>query len=62
MVGAPDHAHLTPGFPVGKRFCSPEVVRVAEAHLVHLGHHARADGRWRIYAFADAPVPPRPPS
>jgi phenol 2-monooxygenase len=33
------------------------VVRVADANPVHLGHHARADGRWRIYAFADAPVP-----
>ncbi|MEO6532664.1 MAG: 3-hydroxybenzoate 4-monooxygenase, partial [Pseudolysinimonas sp.] len=21
---------------------------------IHLGHHARADGRWRIYVFADA--------
>ena len=21
---------------------------------MHLGHHAKADGRWRIYAFADA--------
>ena len=23
---------------------------------MHLGHHAKADGRWRIYAFADAPA------
>ena len=21
---------------------------------MHLGHHATADGRWRIYVFADA--------
>ena len=25
-----------------------------DANPVHLGHHHRADGRWRIYAFADA--------
>jgi phenol 2-monooxygenase (NADPH) len=28
------------------------VVRVSDANPVHLGHHARADGRWRIYVFA----------
>ena len=48
------HQHLAPGFPVGKRFKSVEVVRVCDGNVVHLGHHARADGRWRVYAFADA--------
>ncbi|MCM3500824.1 FAD-dependent monooxygenase [Microbacterium sp. P26] len=45
---------LASGFPVGKRFKSVEVVRVCDGNPVHLGHHARADGRWRVYVFADA--------
>lgn len=45
---------LAEGFPLGKRFKSVEVVRVCDGNVVHLGHHAKADGRWRIYAFADA--------
>src|SRR4029078_4324255 len=47
------HQALATGVPVGKRFKSARVVRVADANDVHLGHHHRADGRWRIYAFAD---------
>jgi phenol 2-monooxygenase len=49
------HQELAPGFPLGKRFKSVEVVRVCDGNVVHLGHHAKADGRWRVYAFADAP-------
>ena len=45
---------IATGFPIGKRFKSVETVRVADAVTVHLGHHHRADGRYRIYAFADA--------
>lgn len=45
---------LASGFPLGKRFKSVETVRVADAVTVHLGHHHRADGRFRVYAFADA--------
>jgi phenol 2-monooxygenase len=36
------------------RFHSAPVVRLADAKPVQLGHAARADGAWRIYAFADA--------
>jgi phenol 2-monooxygenase len=50
------HRALAEGFPLGKRFMSVEVVRVCDGNAVHLGHHAKADGRWRIYAFADAPT------
>lgn len=50
------HQALAEGFPLGKRFKSVEVVRVCDGNVVHLGHHAKADGRWRIYAFADAPT------
>jgi phenol 2-monooxygenase len=48
------HQALAPGFPIGKRFKSVEVVRVCDGNVVHLGHHAKADGRWRVYAFADS--------
>lgn len=44
---------LAEGFPVGMRFHSAPVVRLADAKPVHLGHVARADGAWRIYVFAD---------
>ncbi|MEO6115737.1 MAG: FAD-binding monooxygenase [Pseudolysinimonas sp.] len=55
MVVAPaTHQALAGGFPVGKRFASAPVVRVCDGNPVQLGHHARADGRWRIYVFADA--------
>ncbi|SDT12190.1 FAD-binding monooxygenase [Microlunatus soli] len=46
---------LATGFPLGKRFRSNVVTRVCDANPVHLGHHHRADGRWRIYVFADRP-------
>lgn len=45
--------HLAEGFPVGMRFHSAPVVRLADAKPVHLGHVARADGAWRLYVFAD---------
>ncbi|PFG20408.1 FAD-dependent monooxygenase [Serinibacter salmoneus] len=48
------HQALADGFPIGKRFKSVQVVRVCDGNAIHLGHHARADGRWRLYAFADA--------
>lgn len=54
LVSEAPAQELASGFPVGRRFHSVEVVRVCDGNAVHLGHHARADGRWRIYAFADA--------
>jgi len=57
LIGDAEHQELAAGFPVGKRFRSAPVVRVADANPVHLGHHHRADGRWRLYAFADAAMP-----
>jgi phenol 2-monooxygenase (NADPH) len=53
VTGDDAHQALATGFPVGKRFASAPVIRVADANPVHLGHHHRADGRWRVYAFAD---------
>jgi len=47
------HQDLARGFTIGTRFHSAPVVRVADARPMHLGHVARADGAWRVYAFAD---------
>ena len=54
LTAPPAHQHLANGFTIGMRFHSAPVVRVADAKPMHLGHVARADGAWRIYAFADA--------
>ncbi|SDH52187.1 FAD-dependent monooxygenase [Microbacterium pygmaeum] len=56
IIGDAAHQPLAGGFPIGKRFKSVEVVRISDGNAVHLGHHATADGRWRVYAFADAPT------
>ena len=57
IVGGAARQELASGFPLGKRFKSAEVTRVCDGNAVHLGHHAKADGRWRVYAFADAAAP-----
>ncbi|SNC67527.1 phenol 2-monooxygenase [Marinobacter sp. es.048] len=57
ITGTTAHQSLATGFPVGKRFKSERVMRVCDGNDVHLGHHATADGRWRIYAFADKARP-----
>ncbi|MGF3056936.1 FAD-dependent monooxygenase [Microbacterium sp. YY-01] len=48
-----EYQQYATGFPVGKRFHSSPVTRVCDGNVVQLGHHARADGRWRIYVFGD---------
>jgi phenol 2-monooxygenase len=53
ITAEPLFEHLAEGFPVGMRFHSAPVVRVADGKPVHLGHAARADGAWRLYVFAD---------
>lgn len=53
LIGGTDHARLAPRFEIGTRFHSAPVIRVADARSMQLGHVARADGRWRLYAFAD---------
>jgi phenol 2-monooxygenase len=53
IIGGPAHQGLASDFPIGKRFKSEVVRRVCDANDVHLGHLASADGRWRIYVFAD---------
>lgn len=54
LTGEAMHQALARGFVIGTRFHSSRVVRLADAKPVHLGHAARADGRWRLYPFADA--------
>jgi phenol 2-monooxygenase len=54
LTGDATHQGLASGLPIGMRFHSAPVVRLADAKLVELGHAARADGRWRIYAFGDS--------
>jgi phenol 2-monooxygenase len=54
--------HLAAGFPVGMRFHSAPVIRVADAKPIQLGHVADADGTWRLYVFADRVAPSDPRS
>jgi len=53
ITAEPTFQHLADGFPVGMRFHSAPVVRLADGKPVHLGHVHRADGAWRVYIFAD---------
>lgn len=48
------YQELATGFPIGKRFKSAWVSRLSDGNPLQLGHLHEADGRWRIYAFADA--------
>jgi phenol 2-monooxygenase (NADPH) len=57
LTGDSVHQHLAKGFVVGKRFHSAPVIRLADAKPVHLGHVVKADGRFRIFAFAGAGNP-----
>lgn len=57
IVAGMDDQHLAAGFPIGKRFKSAEVMRRADNRWRQLGHLHEADGRWRVYVFADAAAP-----
>lgn len=48
---------LASGLPIGQRFHSARAVRVADGCPVQLGHLNKADGRWRIFIFADEQNP-----
>ncbi|MDN5756859.1 MAG: FAD-dependent monooxygenase, partial [Micrococcaceae bacterium] len=56
VTGEATHQDLATGYPVGKRFKSAMASRVCDTNPLHLGHQATADGRWRIYVFADEAV------
>ena len=57
LTGESAHQHLAQGFRIGERFHSAPVIRLADAKPVHLGHIVKADGRFRIFAFAVAGDP-----
>jgi phenol 2-monooxygenase len=57
LFAEPRHQHLAKGFVVGTRFHSVPVIRLADAKPVRLGDTTKADGRWRIFAFADRQSP-----
>jgi phenol 2-monooxygenase (NADPH) len=52
LTAEPDHQHLAKGLVIGTRFHSAPVIRLSDAKPVHLGHVAKADGRFRIFVFA----------
>ena len=54
LTREPADQQIAAGLPVGMRFHSALVRRLADAKPMQLGHAASADGRWRMYAFADA--------
>lgn len=54
IVGEATHQDLAKGFPIGKAMQSALVRRVADTSPRQLGHLFEPDGRWRLYAFADA--------
>jgi phenol 2-monooxygenase len=62
ISGELTHQDLAAGFPIGERFHSAPVVRLGDGKPMQLGHVARADGRWRLYAFADRADPRDPAS
>ena len=53
LFAEPRHQHLATGFVLGMRFHSAPVIRLADAKPVRLGDTTKADGRWRLFAFAD---------
>lgn len=57
LIASDAKQDLATGFPLGKRFKSARVMRRTDAHDLQLGHLHEADGRWRIYVFADQAHP-----
>jgi phenol 2-monooxygenase len=62
ITGEPAHQHLASGLPIGMRFHSAPVIRLADAKPMQLGHTVKADGRWRLFAFAGLEDPAGPRS
>jgi phenol 2-monooxygenase (NADPH) len=62
ICGESTHQHLAKGFVVGMRFHSAPVIRFADAKRMLLGDTIKADGRWRIFLFADGSNPASPAS
>jgi 2-polyprenyl-6-methoxyphenol hydroxylase-like FAD-dependent oxidoreductase len=54
ICGPDTYQSLATGFVIGTRFHSAPVLRITDAKPLQLGHVGKADGRWRLYAFAGA--------
>lgn len=54
ICGEATHQHLATGLIIGTRFHSAPVLRISDAKPLQLGDAGKADGRWRLYAFAGA--------
>lgn len=52
LTGTDAHQGLAKGMRIGMRFHSVPVIRLSDAKPMHLGHAIKADGRWRLIAFA----------
>ncbi len=52
LTGSGAYQTLATGFRTGMRFHSAPVIRLGDAKPMHLGHTLKADGRWRLIAFA----------
>lgn len=52
LIGDDAHQGLATGLIVGKRFHSAPVIRLSDAKPMQLSEVLRADGRWRLMAFA----------
>ncbi len=57
LVGPATHQHLAKGFTIGMRFHSAPVIRAGDSRPMQLGHCVEADGRFRLFLFADAADP-----
>lgn len=52
IIAEPRYQHLATKLVIGMRFHSAPVIRLADARQVQLAHTVKADGRWRLFAFA----------
>jgi hypothetical protein len=53
LTGSGARQNLAQGFVTGMRFHSAPVIRLADAKSMQLAHCMKADGKWRLFAFAD---------
>ena len=60
ITAEPTYQHLAQGLIIGTRLHSAPVVRLADAKVIQLGHAAKADGRWRVFAFSNRENPAEP--
>lgn len=57
-----ENQHLASGFKIGQRFHSAQADRICDGRTEHLGHLIKADGRWRMFVFANSENPRDPAS